>query len=268
MTPLSPIASCTDSDRTCLLVSSCDAYSDAWSPFFELLKRYWPDCPFPVYLISNNQQADVSGVTTIALGRDLKWAGNMLAALSQLPHEQFLYFQEDYFLQSRVDNNRLGAIQQFAKDAGAGYIRLSGIPDPDVPHTNPLGLGLLSPELKFRVSLQASLWQRKTLLDLLIQGETGWDMEILGSPRSRALTEPFFGVYSRNPVFDYCEDTGILKGKWVPAALRLCRREGISVDTSRREIHAEWPLLVKQFRNTRPVKACRRWFKKLRGRAA
>ncbi len=257
-----------DPQRTCLLISSCDAYSDAWSPLFALLKRYWPDCPFPIFLVSNEQTIDITGVSCITLGEDQKWASNMLRALDVLPYEQILYFQEDYFLQRPVDNDTIFEMLKFARDSGAGYIRLTGAPDPDVPHENSLGLGLLSPDLKFRVSLQAALWQRQTLLDLLVPGESGWDMEIVGTARAKQLEAPFFGVYRRNPIIDYYEATGILKGKWVPGALRLCRREGIEVDTSARETHSEWPFIVKRFRNTPVIKACRTWFKRMRGKAA
>ncbi|MCA9008809.1 MAG: hypothetical protein KDB01_03635 [Planctomycetaceae bacterium] len=257
-----------DPQHTCLLISSCDAYSDAWAPFFTLLNRYWPDCPFQTYLISNKQTVNVKGVHCIPTGQDAKWASNMLQALDVLPHAQILYFQEDYFLQKPVNNATIFRMLQFAHDSGAGYIRLTGAPDPDVPHDNPLGLGLLSPDLKFRVSLQASLWQRQTLLDLLVPGESGWDMEIAGTVRARQFKAPFFGVHRRKPIIDYYEATGILKGKWVPGALRLCRREGIEVDTSQREIHGEWPFIVKRFRNTPVVKACRTWFKRMRGKAA
>ncbi len=255
-------------ERTCLLISSCDAYSDAWFPFFTLLRRYWPDCPFPIYLLSNDRTVDINRVHSITLGQDRKWASNMLSALEFLPHAQILYFQEDYFLQQPVNNETIVQMMKFAQDSGAGYIRLTGAPDPDVPHDNPLGLGLLSPDLKFRVSLQASLWQRQTLLDLLVPGESGWDMEIAGTARARRIKAPFFGVYRQKPIIDYYEATGILKGKWVPGALRLCRREGIEVDTSQREIHGEWPFIVKRFRNTPVIKACRTWFKRMRGKAA
>lgn len=36
-----------------VVVASCDAYADLWEPFFRLFRRYWPDCPYPVYLGSN-----------------------------------------------------------------------------------------------------------------------------------------------------------------------------------------------------------------------
>lgn len=256
------------SRHVCVLVSSCDAYSDAWFPFFQLLDRYWPDCPFPIYLISNTQPVNHSGVTSLTVGADRKWASNTLHAMSSLPFEHIVYFQEDYFLQSPVSTARVERVIEFARHTGAGFIRLAGFPNPDQPHPNSLGLGVLSPTVKFRVSLQAALWQRQTLLDLLVPGESGWDMEIAGTARSRSLTVPFFSVSSRNPVLDYYRHTGILKGKWVPGALRLCQREGITVDTSRRGVHGDWPFLVKDVRDTAVVSTCRTWLRRLRGRAA
>jgi hypothetical protein len=110
-------------ERTCVLVSSCDAYSDAWPPFFALLNRYWPDCPFPIYLISNHQPGKFDGVTSITLGQDRHWASNMLQVLDQLPFEQFLYFQEDYFLQRPVCTSTVFNVLKFAEETGAGFIR-------------------------------------------------------------------------------------------------------------------------------------------------
>jgi len=55
---------------TCVLIASCDAYSDAWAPFFALMKKYWPDCPYPIYLISNYQDPGICGVRPILLKED------------------------------------------------------------------------------------------------------------------------------------------------------------------------------------------------------
>ncbi len=46
--------------QTAVLVVSCDNYSDVWSPFFELYSRFWPDCPFNTYLISNTKEYSVN----------------------------------------------------------------------------------------------------------------------------------------------------------------------------------------------------------------
>ncbi len=36
-----------------ILVCSCDKYADVWEPFFKLFFKFWPDCPYPIYLLSN-----------------------------------------------------------------------------------------------------------------------------------------------------------------------------------------------------------------------
>src|SRR5262249_11393787 len=37
-------------NRTAILVASCERYCQAWRPFFTLFQRYWPDCPYQVFL--------------------------------------------------------------------------------------------------------------------------------------------------------------------------------------------------------------------------
>jgi hypothetical protein len=251
---------------TAIIVSSCDAYSDAWEPFFTLLFRYWPDCPYPIHLISNKQRYPDSRVTMHCIEEDRAWASNLQLVLDEVDCSHVLYFQEDYFLQRAVDGNQIARLIEFAVQHNAGFVRLCGSPDPDVVHDNAFGLGLLSPGLKFRVSLQAAIWERETLISLLVPGENGWQMEIDGSGRSASLPTQFFGCYMNRPVIDYYFFTGILKGKWVPGALRLCRREGIDVDTSRRDIHSEWPFVVRQFHNLKLVRTARSLLR--RGRRA
>lgn len=248
------------------MISSCDAYADAWQPFFVLFNRYWPDCPYPITLVSNHRRFDAPNVRCLTLGEDRGWASNLSAALASVPAKRILYLQEDYFLQSPVDTQKIAGLVDFAAASGAGYIRLCGAPDPDLPHDNEFGLGLLSSHLQFRLSLQAALWDRDTLQRLLVPGENGWQMEIDGSQRSATLDTPFFGTFRRRPLIDYYFYTAILKGKWVPGALRLCRREGVAVDRSHRETHSEWPFIVRSFRNLPAVQVCQKYLRRVRKR--
>jgi hypothetical protein len=248
-------------EKCCVVVSSCDAYSDAWSPFLQLFDRYWPDCPWQTWWISNQLKVEHSRVRTFAVGDDQGWASNLLKLLDDQQPDSIIYLQEDYFLQTPVDSKRLRDVIEYARNTAVGYIRLAGSPDPDRPHDNPFGLGELSPGMKFRCSLQAAWWDVATLRKLLVAGENGWQMEMAGSRRSDALPESFLSVLREHPLIDYYYDTGILKGKWLPGALDLCRREGIRVDTSQRPVHARLPLFLKRVRKSRAVSAVRSLFR-------
>ena len=248
-------------DQCCIVVSSCDSYSDAWDPFLALFARYWPDCPWPVWWISNEKRVGDPRVQTFAGGADGGWATNLSRWLDHVQPASIIYLQEDYFLQSPVDSTRLQSVVDYALTSGAGFIRLAGSPAPDRDYDNPFGLGELSPGLKFRCSLQAAWWDVATLRQILVAGESGWEMEMAGSRRSDRLPAPFLAVRPGESLIDYFYDTAILKGKWLPGAIDLCRREGIDVDLSNRPVHPRFPLLLKRLRKSRPVSTVRDLFR-------
>ena len=38
----------------CILVVSCDKYADCWTPFSDCMRKFWPYCPYPVYLCTES----------------------------------------------------------------------------------------------------------------------------------------------------------------------------------------------------------------------
>lgn len=243
--PFSAMDTYLDEKNNCaILISSCDAFEDVWHPFFTLFSRYWPDCPFKVYLINNYKKFDFPGVEVINVGEDKAWASNLVKALEHVKEKYILYLQEDYFFQSFINNDNIKAIIKFAEDKKVGYIRLVPYPPPDIIDPRIMGfsgsvypgqkLGLINPSSKYRTSLQAAVWDRDVLLKLLVSGENGWDMERKGSIRSMEVKQPFFSVVK--PAIDYFPKTAIKKGRWYYDAVALCKREGISIAGSNRPI--------------------------------
>jgi len=220
-------------DKCAIFVSSCDAFSDAWEPFFILFFRYWPDCPFPIYLISNQLKYDDSRVSTINIFPDKGWASNMTEALNRFPYPYFIYFQEDYFLKNSVDNQKIWDLFDIMVKENAACLRLYPSPKPDKPFKNYQSVGLINKNTPYRVSLQSAIWNTEIFKKLLIPGESGWDMEHSGSGHSNLIENPF--LCAKNPAIDYyC--TGIVKGKWNYGAIKFLEKEGIEIKESGREI--------------------------------
>ena len=163
-----------------MLVSSCDKYRDLWKPFFTLLWRYWPDCPFPIYLMTNHTKYEDERVTCLTVGEDRQWASNCRVALAQMPFRYILYTEEENLFRHRVSTQRVLSLFNKMVHYHAGCLRLYPSPGPDTPFPGDTDVGLISPGAPYRVALQAAFWEKKILESLLVDGETGWDMEIKG----------------------------------------------------------------------------------------
>jgi len=220
--------------NTVILISSCDSYQEVWYPFFTLFFRYWPDCPFPIYLITNRISYPDRRVHSMKLGDDQGWGTNILIALNSIAETHILYLQEDYLLERFVDTARIFRLLNYMKKRQAGYLRLYPCPGPDLPSAdNHMEVGEISRLAPYRVSLQAAIWHKPTLQALLLQGESPWQMERFGTKRSQELNVPFLCVQN-NGVDDIIDDpaipyycTAIVQGRWVRGAVDLCTREGI-----------------------------------------
>ncbi|PAW89317.1 MAG: hypothetical protein B9S33_03220 [Pedosphaera sp. Tous-C6FEB] len=231
-----------------IIVSSCDPFRDAWGPFFHFFFKQWPDCPHPVYLLTNYGHYRDERVRCLQLGRDRSWADNLRLALDRLNAQHILYFQEDFFLTRRVPTAELQADLAFAMEHQTAYLGFYPLPQPEEgSFRGHPRIGRCARAARLRVSLQATYWNVAALRSLLRPGETGWDMEEFGSDRSRELLFLRFNSFATTPI-DYFF-TAIVRGAWQPEAVAMCRAEGITLDL--------------KFRPVRPVtkwqKARRKW---------
>jgi len=244
-------------EKTCVLVVSCDRYRDMWSPFFTLFFRYWPDCPYDIYLCSNEIRYEDKRVKTILTGEDTSWSSNLKRCLERIPSEYVILFQEDFLFTRTVHTEKVIKLSQVIRKHEAACLRLMPSPAPDKIDKEDPCLGEISKGALYRVSLQAAIWEKAELYDLLKDGESPWDFEHIGSGRSDLIDKKFLSINNRNRdtwPFDYFS-TAIVQGKWVREAVAICKREGIFIDTAHRQVE---PILMPMHRkciaNLRRVK--------------
>ena len=209
-----------------LLVVSCDAYADLWPPFFSLLERNWPDCPFQRLLLTNSAIYKRSDVRVLQTGPDEGWATNLSKALPQVETPYVLMMLEDFLLNRRVVSPLLIRLLEELHELQGAYLRLRPFPPADFPLARFPLLGEIEPGAPYRAALQAAFWKVESLRELLIPGETPWEMEHLGSRRSDMLNEGFYCVH--RPALSYV--AGVSLGKWTPWGIAACREQGIPID--------------------------------------
>ncbi|MGZ3900045.1 MAG: hypothetical protein ACXVP4_07355 [Bacteroidia bacterium] len=236
-------------DRCVVLVLSCDKYADVWKPFFAFFDKYWPDCPYPVYLGTNYKEFFHPLVTQVFSNKKSTWSEELDIILRQLPGKYVLIILEDYFIYEPVNNDEINRILNSMESMDAGYTMLGAFPKkydelwPHSPLTLNPELGLIKKGSKYRVCLQTAIWNKDILLKLLNPLENPWQFEIEASKRSNQLPNPFLCVLANpskrivhGPITYYC--TALSAGKWMRGAVNLCRKENISIDLSVRPVES------------------------------
>jgi hypothetical protein len=221
-----------------VVVSSCDAFFDAWRPFVFFFRKHWSDCPFPVFLIVNRLRVASKFVQPISVGPDREWASNMMTALGSISQPYILYFQEDYFLNGRVNNEMLAEDFAYAFDNDAASLCLHARGQLE-PNFQPLNdrFGVVPGDSDGRTRLQVTLWKTEALRTILRPGETAWNMEARASERTQDLLCLSYSQRRNRPV-PYLM-SAIVRGLWTPEARALCREAGLEIQPRFRSRHSD-----------------------------
>jgi hypothetical protein len=213
-----------------ILVLSCDKYSDIWPFFFKCFRENFPTGNWPVYLGSNTKRCHESGVVTLLSGNDPDWSSSYKQILKQIPEEKIFVILEDLFLSSKVESNQFNTLIDFMFKKNANYIRYWANPyHPDLPTDNPF-IGESPKGSPYRASV-CGFWDKNYLLELLLEGESPWNFEIMGSYRT-SYSDGFYATNS--PICDY--KNLIEKGSWIPASVDWANRNGIVLPLEARPI--------------------------------
>ena len=226
----------TELDVSAVVVSH-DRFADVWPGFFALLFRFWPDRPYPLYLISNHLTFPDERIIPLRVGDDLSWSQTLARGLERITSRHLLIILEDFYLTAPVDTAHIRRLHNAMVDAGAVYLRLMASPKPDRPHPKLPIVGFIDKGAPYRTSLQIAFWDRLTLLNLLRTHETPWDFEIKGSRRSDDLLGAFLSICDGVPSIPYIQT--VRRGKWLPHAIRHFASLGITFDTASRPVESE-----------------------------
>ena len=227
-----------------ILINSFDAYSDCWAPVCHGFTKYWPDCPYPILLMTTGKDFSHRRINVLKVGGGRDWSARMLEALERITTPYVMYFQEDYWITEPVDTARVTSYVALMEKYGLNYIRLLSKPIPDADFAHDARLGVLAEDADYRTSVQISLWRRQVFLSLVRPRESVWEFESNGSPRSRSYGDTFLST-KRHEKDDYSYGiryvcTAINRGKWARTAKAYAKSEGLRVDFSQLPSETWW----------------------------
>jgi len=223
-----------------LVVSSCDAFFDAWRPFAAFLQKFWADCPLDTFLVTNQLELRSSRVRALRVGHDKGWSSNFLRVLDQVTHPYIFYAQEDYFLTAPVKGAQLAAdiAEAIALNADSLCFRARPRNDPGFQPLNDR-FGVVPLNSDGRTRCQVTLWRRSALQSILRPEETAWNFEARGSARTQMMKILSYTQRDNTPI-PYLM-SAISRGLWMPDAIALCQEHGIAIEPFFRPIFSPRP---------------------------
>jgi len=225
-----------------ILVNSTDRYSDCWTPFFILLNKYWKNSNTSIYLNCENKSFNFDGIN-IKMIRNIDnytWSQCLMNAIDNIDSRIVLYMQDDYFINSIVDQKSIDDFIKLMTDnpeiKTIGLTKF-GSPASNNEYVKDKRLMLVKQNAKYRISMQAALWDKECLKSYLKLDENGWMFEIFGSGRARKRKDLFLTIseshFKEKATINYIH-TGIIKGKWHMDIPEFFSKEGITIDFSKR----------------------------------
>lgn len=164
-------------NQVAILVVSCDKYNDVWNIFFKTFKKYWPDCPYPIYLGTNKITYFCGGVNLINTGEDLSYSENLIMMMDKVEAEHLIIWVDDLMLTAPVNTQHIKDIVEYAIKSGIDFVKLL----PNFPYSyteEKYGIGRLPNGIKYQVSIGLSCVKKSFMKSIVAEKKkSAWDLE-------------------------------------------------------------------------------------------
>jgi|LSQX01.3.fsa_nt_gb hypothetical protein len=242
-------------DKMIMLLLSCDKYSDVWDDFFNLKERFWPDCKFKWYLVTESKNYIRKNVSTIICGSDLNWAGRLRKAIQSVDSQFIGIFLEDYFIKTPIDDKKINYFVEMMEKDNVSFLNLDNgfrhiLHEPNLEFYTE-HLVKIPQHLRYGIDTSAAIWDKNFLLEKLGKGDySAWKFE---SDRCcEAASEAGLGGFllcDDELSFNVSEIPVIIQGKFYPKAIKYFRDVVGYQIQPKRKVMSLWDVWRYQFKS-------------------
>lgn len=218
-----------------VLVCSCDKYADLLDPFCSLWRKFWPDCPFDVALVTETAPVLANSVFSriLAQGAGGTWCSRLVKAIDSVDTPYILMLCDDYYLEHPVDTELILKRFEQMKKFNACNLRMIPNPPPTADNSSPYAETDLFEYRKgtaYCVATQSGFWEKGFLKRLASATASIWEFERYGSYALEDETRPL--LVTRTKEFPFVD--AVHKGYWETWGVDVCRKNGVDVDFAKR----------------------------------
>jgi hypothetical protein len=189
----------------------------------------WPDCPYKIYLLTNNKKYIAQNVTSLCVGNDTMWGENLTKALKKITENYVLTTFDDLFFTSNINTNKIYRLFELFKEKNMNYLKLNYPRKYDLKSIeNHTQIGEIPRGISYRSSAVATIWKKAVLLDINDNAYSAWDFEIKGSNRTNKYDKWYGSLVQDMPFLNL-----IIKGKCDPNVYKYFKEKGIDLSDDR-----------------------------------
>jgi len=206
-----------------IIILSCDKFHDVWMPLIFSFKKYWGDCPFEIFILSNYKKVVDPNIKNIYVGEDISWSQNLINALDKIPHKNVILWLDDVFITDDVCTNRILNDAKWFFDNEIDYLRLRSTDSRLM--ASPKSYENIKEDAPYRTSIFATIWRKEVLSNLIVKDENPWQFELRGSERSKKYKR-FYSVKSTRIRYIHAVEKGI----WIRTAVKWIKNNNLPID--------------------------------------
>lgn len=207
-----------------IFVSSCDKYSDLWSPFFYCFSKFYKYDNEPIIVTSEGIDFSYPGLNVIVQPGDdkknLTWGELTCKYLDLVQTKYILFMLDDFFIRKPI---KMDIIKKNLEDLEYNhnilYFSYSYVEDGKNLQSK-YGDFLERPQKgRYKLNTQPCLWRTDDLKKLVHDWDNPWDWEDYGTRRLWYTSKKCYCLNSYDGVIDYGYRKdgmwAVRRGKWV-----------------------------------------------------
>ncbi len=174
--------------KIAIIIPSCDKYSDVWSLLSQSYDKFWNDCIYKKYIITNSDISVPYNFNPINVWSDVDWSSNLIFAIKNIDTDYILLHIDDLIFCSNVNSKYVEKYVDTAVSQNFNYLQFINYDWWKYEH-NLLEKKVNEP---YRTSTIFSLRKKDILLNLLRVWENPRQFEVDWTQRSKNSDKWFF----------------------------------------------------------------------------
>ncbi len=219
--------------KVAIMITSCDAYQECWRPIIYSLDKYWPDCEFSRYIVTNYKEENLPNTSFIKVGDDHRsWCNLTRMGMEAIPEEYVIYFQDDYWLNRTVNNDAIKKHIEYFEKNNLDFLKIYDDMPRDKYRIGESDYCDNPPNIRYSINTAIAIWRKSSISQLMIQDWSGWEFERKIIPyiaenniviRSQTLHSSVVMEKGINTI----SDNAIVRGVWTHSAVEFLKENGM-----------------------------------------